>query len=122
VPRRDDPGTKPETKLARARLAAKLTQAEMVEATGISRSFYWRLERGRVANPPLRHLTNCALVLDVAVEELIEDEWRTIWLQLAPGGPARMTIPASAQARREKRERDEVHEAEWRARQKPGSR
>jgi len=116
VPRRDDPGTKPETKLARARIAAKLTQAEMVEATGIRRSFYGRRERARVATPPLRHLTNCALVLDVPVDTLIEDEWRTTWLQLTPDGPARMTIPASAQARRDTRERDEAHVAEWRKR------
>jgi len=105
VPRRDDPGTKPETKLARARIAAKLTQAEMVEATGISRSAYWRLERGRTANPPLRHLTNCALVLGVPVEELIEDEWRTTWLQLAPESPDRPTSPNVIKERRSERER-----------------
>jgi transcriptional regulator with XRE-family HTH domain len=101
VPRRFDPGTKPESKLARARVAAKLTQAEMVEATGISRSAYWRLERGRVANPPLRHLTNCALVLGIQVEDLIEDEWRATWLQLGPNGPSQpSTIREIRDARR----------------------
>ena len=85
--RRDDRGAKAETKLARARIASHLTQRDLIEATGMSRSVYWRLERGRITNPPLRHLTNCALVLGVPVEELIEDEWRTTWLQLSPGGP-----------------------------------
>jgi len=88
MPRRFDRGVHAETKLARVRLASGLTQRDLAEATGISRSAYWRLERGRTVNPPLRHLTNCALVLGVPVEELIEDEWLTAWLQLAPDGPA----------------------------------
>jgi transcriptional regulator with XRE-family HTH domain len=87
MPRRRDRGAKAETKLARARLASGLTQRDLIEATGMSRSVYWRLERGRIDNPPLRHLTNCAIVLGVPVEELIEDEWRTTWLQLSPSGP-----------------------------------
>ena len=70
--RRHDRGVKAETKLARIRLASGLTQRDLIEATGMSRSLYWRLERGRIANPPLRHLTNCALVLGVPVEALIE--------------------------------------------------
>jgi transcriptional regulator with XRE-family HTH domain len=87
MPRRVDRGAKPATKLARARLASGFTQRDMVEATGISRSAYWRLERGRIETPPLRHLTNCALVLGVPVEELIEEEWLTTWLQLGPDAP-----------------------------------
>jgi transcriptional regulator with XRE-family HTH domain len=87
MPRRIDRGVHAETKLARARLASSLTQRDLIEATGIARSTYWRLERGRLTNPPLRYLTNCALVLGVPVEELIEDEWRTAWLQLTPDGP-----------------------------------
>ena len=105
MPRRADPGTKPETKLARARVAAQISQAEMVAATGMSRSVYWRLERGRIANPPLRHLTNCALVLGVPVEELIEEEWLTTWLQLAPDGPERPTSAETIREGRDARER-----------------
>lgn len=37
---------------------------------------YWRLEKGRALNPGLRDLTNCAIVLGVALEDLIEDDWR----------------------------------------------
>ena len=85
--RRANRGAKAETKLARVRLASGLTQRDVYEATGMSRSVYWRLERGSIDNPPLRHLTNCALVLGVPVEELIEEEWRTTWLQLSPDGP-----------------------------------
>lgn len=87
MPRQWNPRVRAETKLARARLAAKLTQGDLAEATGISRSTYWRLERGRIPNPPLRYLTNCALVLRVPVEDLIEEEWRATWLQLAPEAP-----------------------------------
>jgi transcriptional regulator with XRE-family HTH domain len=75
----------------------------MVEATGMSRSAYWRLERGLTPNPPLRHLTNCAIVLGVPVEELIEEEWRTTWLQLSEDGPA--TPPDMDELRRRSEER-----------------
>lgn len=88
MPRRHDRGVHAETKLARARLASGFTQRDLVEATGIARSTYWRLERGRIPNPPLRYLTNCALVLGVPADELIEEEWRTTWLQLTPDAPA----------------------------------
>ncbi|MDX6451918.1 MAG: Helix-turn-helix domain [Gaiellaceae bacterium] len=101
--RRHDRGAKDETKLARARLASGLTQRDLSEATGISRSAYWRLERGRVDNPPLRHLTNCALVLGVAVEALIEDEWRTTWLQLSPEGPKAQPDPKELVQRSKRR-------------------
>jgi transcriptional regulator with XRE-family HTH domain len=80
--------SKAQTKLAAARLSAGLTQKDMAEVTGMSRSAYWRLERGRIDNPPLRYLTNCAIVIGVAVDELIEDEWLSTWLQLSPDGPA----------------------------------
>jgi transcriptional regulator with XRE-family HTH domain len=101
--RRHDRGVKAETRLARVRLASGLTQRDLVEATGMSRSVYWRLERGRIDNPPLRHLTNCALVLGVPVEELIEDEWRTTWLQLSPGGPSEPPDPKELRRRSHER-------------------
>jgi len=64
-----------DTELAKARVAKRLTQAEMVKATGISRSTYCRLERGLIDNPPLRYLVNCARVLGCDTYDLFEDEW-----------------------------------------------
>lgn len=69
-------GGKAVTKLARARAARGLTQAQLAAAVGLARSTYWRLEAGRVRNPRLRELANCALALDCQLEDLIEDEWR----------------------------------------------
>ena len=76
VPARRDPGTKPETHLARARMNRGVTQEELAEAIGISIPTYRRLERGRVENPPLRYLVNAALALGVELDALIEDRWR----------------------------------------------
>jgi transcriptional regulator with XRE-family HTH domain len=59
-----------------------MSQTELAETTGISIATLRRLERGAMANPPLRYLTNCAIALGVEVEELVEDEWRR-WLPLA---------------------------------------
>ena len=58
-----------------------VTQQEMADATGISTATYWRLEHGRLSDPPIRLLANCALALGVELEDLIEDEWRQ-WLTL----------------------------------------
>lgn len=63
-----------------------MSQMELAETTGISIATLRRLERGAMANPPLRYLTNCAIVLGVEVEELIEDAWRD-WLPLARAQP-----------------------------------
>jgi len=65
-----------------------MSQVELAEATGISMATLRRLERGTKANPPLRYLSNCAIVLGVEVEELIEDNWRK-WLPLARKRPPR---------------------------------
>jgi len=49
--------------------------------TGLSVSAYWRLEHNR--NPAavnLRELVNCALVLDLPVGKLFEDEWCEWWV------------------------------------------
>lgn len=67
--------TKAESKLARARLAAGLTQEQVARATGIHPTTYWRLERRRIPNPPVGYLAACARVLAVPLAELIEDEW-----------------------------------------------
>jgi transcriptional regulator with XRE-family HTH domain len=65
-----------------------MSQMELAEATGISVATLRRLERGARANPPLRYLSNCAIVLGVDVDELIEDSWRK-WLPIARKKPPR---------------------------------
>jgi len=70
--------TKVQTQLAAARVARGMTQQEMWEATGISRTSYLKLERkDGYSNPPLRYLANYAIVLGCELELLIEPEWRT---------------------------------------------
>ena len=61
-------------RLAAVRLRRGMTQREVAAGTGISNTVYQRLERGEIDNPPLRYLTNCALLLGVRVGDLIEDE------------------------------------------------
>jgi transcriptional regulator with XRE-family HTH domain len=80
------------TRLARLRTERGVSQRELAEATGISLATLRRLERGAKANPPLRYLSNCAIVLGVEVEELIEDSWRK-WLPMA-----RKTRPRNPQS------------------------
>ncbi len=53
----------------------------MARLTGMSVSGYGRLERNKTpGNINFRELVNCALVLRVDVEDLIEDEWRAWWV------------------------------------------
>lgn len=68
--------TNARTKLARRRLARGVTQRQMWEGLGVSRATYVRLEQGHMDNPPLRLLVNCAIALDCALDDLIEDTWR----------------------------------------------
>ena len=77
MPRRRQSRSKQATRLARLRTKRGMSQMELAKATGISIATLRRLERGRMANPPLRYLSNCAIVLDVELEELIEDSWRS---------------------------------------------
>jgi transcriptional regulator with XRE-family HTH domain len=70
---------RPASRLAEARRARGVTQDDLARAIGISLPTYRRLETGRMPNPPLRYLANCAIALGVQVEELIEDDWRE-WL------------------------------------------
>ncbi len=78
------------TKLAQLRTDRGLSQAEMAALTGISTASYWRLEHNELPSLPLRYLSNCALVLGVALEDLIEDEWREwkVFDERRPGPPA----------------------------------
>jgi DNA-binding XRE family transcriptional regulator len=68
------------TRLAERRLAARYTQKQMAELTGMSVMTYRRLERGELENPPLRHLVNCLWVLrarlpDLRLGDIIERDW-----------------------------------------------
>lgn len=67
-----------------------MTQAEMWKATGLARATYRKLEQGLIPNPPIRYLTNCAIVLGCQLEDLVEDECRTWWKRLLndPDEPA----------------------------------
>lgn len=63
------------TKLHYVRGGGSLTQKSVSERTGIPLRTYRRLENGELTNPPLRYLVNCALVLNVPLEDVCEDEW-----------------------------------------------
>lgn len=63
------------TKLHFERVAAGHTQAYMSENTGIPLRTYRRLENGELVNPPIRYLVNCAIALNVPLEDVCEDEW-----------------------------------------------
>jgi transcriptional regulator with XRE-family HTH domain len=71
------------TRLAYWRVLRGMTQSEMSKATGISIAQYRRLDRGTLASPSLRHYANCAYVLQVSIEQLLEPAWR--WTTLAAG-------------------------------------
>lgn len=77
-------GDRSKTKLGAWRFRRRLTQEQMIEATGMAPATYRRLERGEHRNPQLKWLANCALVLGCSIEDLIEDEWRE-WSQIGEG-------------------------------------
>lgn len=57
------------------RVRRGLSQRDLELASGIPIRTLQRLESGRLSSPPLGYLVNLALVLDVAVDELVEDDW-----------------------------------------------
>lgn len=94
MPARRDPGTKPETKLARLRMSRGVTQAELADAIGISEPTYRALERGRMTSPPLGYLVNAALALGADLDDVIEESSRA-WHELRadrPGPPVPETF------------------------------
>jgi transcriptional regulator with XRE-family HTH domain len=91
---------KPRTRLAVLRDTAGLTQPEMADRTGIPLRTLQRLESGAVENPPIRYLVNCAFVLGVELDDVLEPGMLR-WTRL-PGGPAR---PRSLEAWRMERVR-----------------
>lgn len=76
-----------ETPLAYWRRRRGFTQDEMVRATGLSRATYGRLEQGRMDNPPLRYLANCAYILRVPMSELFQPEWKRWYVTGGVTGP-----------------------------------
>lgn len=71
------PADEPELRsaLARVRVDRQVSQAELAVATGLSLRTIQRLERKEIDNPQLRYLVNCALALDVPLEEIIDGDW-----------------------------------------------
>jgi transcriptional regulator with XRE-family HTH domain len=85
-PERERRRIAPATRLAELRIAKNLRQDEFAEQVGLSLRTLQRLEAGEIENPPLRYLVNCAIRLDVALDEVIEDSWRE-WLALDARAP-----------------------------------
>jgi len=81
--RRPGEQTQVYSKLAEWRVKRNVTQKELAEATGIPLATYWRLEKRRIWNPPIRHLASCAIALGCELEDLIEDQWRS-WYDFSP--------------------------------------
>lgn len=82
------------TNLARVRQRAGLTQQQLAKLSGLSLANLRRLERGELPNPPIRYLSNLALVLDVPLGEICEPEWLG-WSRLAGVGskpPSRQLV------------------------------
>jgi len=59
----------------------------MALATGLSLPTYWRLERGRIDNPPIRYLVNCAVVLECELMDVMEEKYLQ-WLPVAGQAPS----------------------------------
>jgi transcriptional regulator with XRE-family HTH domain len=63
------------------RRQARLSQRVLAERAGLSLRTLQRIERLEIDNPPVRYLTNCAIVLGCELEDLIEPAWRE-WKQI----------------------------------------
>lgn len=79
------------SRLVGVRVAAGIDQKTMAELTGIPLTTYQRLDgKGNdLDNPPIRYLINCALVLQVEIDEVspvVLEEW-TIFDERAPAPP-----------------------------------
>ncbi len=70
------PPSKSDTRLAQARRERGIGQEELARAAGLGRSTIQRIEARTMTNPPIRYLANCAIVLGLPLEDLIEPEWR----------------------------------------------
>ena len=68
------------SRLYERRREAALSQRALAEQAGVSLRTLQRIERLEVDNPPIRYLTNCAIVLGCELDDLIEPAWRD-WKQ-----------------------------------------
>jgi transcriptional regulator with XRE-family HTH domain len=75
------------TKIAKLRVARRVSQADLAQVSGLSLITLRRLERGEIGNPPIRYLANVAMALDVPLEDVIEPEW-VAWTHFT-SGPAK---------------------------------
>ena len=77
------------TKLTKWRIERGLSQPQMVQFTGIPISSYQRLEEGNYVRFPYQQLRNCATVLGVELDELIEDRFKgwTVFSEFAKEPP-----------------------------------
>lgn len=64
------------SRLFERRRAAGFSQRQLATKTGLSLRTLQRIERLEIDNPPIRYLTNCAIVLGCRLEDLIESAWR----------------------------------------------
>jgi transcriptional regulator with XRE-family HTH domain len=66
-----------------------MTQKQLSELTGISMRSIQRLDWGELENPPIGYLVNIAVVLDIPVLDICEDEWLdwTVFDASAPEPP-----------------------------------
>lgn len=67
--------TQIESRLAAVRVGKDVSQQKVADGAGISLNTYRRIERLETTNPPIRYLTNIALVLGVQLEQICEPEW-----------------------------------------------
>lgn len=72
--------------LADIRIRRGVSQAALADAVGVSLKTIERLEAGRIRDPGIRLLSNCAIALNVKLEELIHPAWRE-WLDVDDGHP-----------------------------------
>src|SRR4051794_10393401 len=63
------------TKLARLRNARDMSLRVAAGLIGMQPSTLWRLEHGRVKDPRLGWLVNAAMLYDVSLDEVLEDDW-----------------------------------------------
>lgn len=85
MPRRKAQQTRVLSQLAEVRVAKGVAQHELAHMVGISTKSLVRLEKHRLANPPLAWYVNCAIALGVELEDVL-DEWQLRWKRL-PGAP-----------------------------------
>jgi transcriptional regulator with XRE-family HTH domain len=75
----------PKTQLNYIRREQRVSQSDLAAITGISVRNISRLENGKMTNPPLRYLVNCAKALGVDWQVLVEPEWEQWEPELHPG-------------------------------------